>query len=545
MVRKLPGCKHRFHLDCIDNWLLHSHPTCPIDGQVVWDPISDQIEKEEKRLKQMEEQQQKQQLLNFQQNPLRINSNDIGSLGLIINYKQVVVENKPTKNSKVETLNTMQLKNKIAQNNQQINKLSIGIVGNSPMVNKSPLNISSTMTVRTNNLCAMHDQQAQICRNANQSIDLQISSSNVANVTTSTINNINSINSININNNASNLEDNARLLNRKTIKGSLLKGQKSTNVMNQNKKPTIEIKGNQVSDNRNLRSDESSSSQISNYSNKNRTHFLKTATPQKSVNSMTNLSDGLSIRRKLSLGDSRGNLLMKTSNGILNTTANYQLTKHKKPVKTSDFEKDTYDSVDIVQENETINNLSNTQIETQVGDPIDAIGTTFRESLIYQNNIDTDQAPNVHLFKSSNSSLENTIAQLSQTYLVRSSHSFNPVDNNSMNYNNDCTNNNIDSTTNNTIDSDSHTNNSVINQRDNILLNTKNLDFDLRTLNSASSKTTSDLKKTQRPKVNFDKKTSNPNPNIEDLTLNLPMAIGIQPIFVNSDFNRARCSKDD
>lgn len=49
MVRKLPGCNHKFHLDCIDNWLLHSHPTCPIDGQVVWDPIADQQEKEEKR----------------------------------------------------------------------------------------------------------------------------------------------------------------------------------------------------------------------------------------------------------------------------------------------------------------------------------------------------------------------------------------------------------------------------------------------------------------------------------------------------------------
>ena len=48
IVRKLPSCKHKFHLDCIDNWLLHSHPTCPIDGQVVWDPITAQLEKQEK-----------------------------------------------------------------------------------------------------------------------------------------------------------------------------------------------------------------------------------------------------------------------------------------------------------------------------------------------------------------------------------------------------------------------------------------------------------------------------------------------------------------
>lgn len=51
MVRKLPGCKHKFHLDCIDNWLLHSHPTCPIDGLIVWDPLTAQIDQEEKKAK--------------------------------------------------------------------------------------------------------------------------------------------------------------------------------------------------------------------------------------------------------------------------------------------------------------------------------------------------------------------------------------------------------------------------------------------------------------------------------------------------------------
>lgn len=530
MVRKLPGCKHRFHLDCIDSWLLHSHPTCPIDGRVVWDPISDQIEKEEKLLKQMEEQQQKQQLLNYQQGPLRINSNDIGSLGLIINYKQCVVENKPNKNNKVEILNTMnatKLHNRIAQN-----RLSMGVVGsNSSMANKPPLNITPSTTVKPSNLSTISDPQPQTSSQANQEVNLQIGSSGNG-----------SLNSISLTNNG---DDNARLLNRKTIKGSLLKGQKSTNVVGQNKKPSIEIKGNQVSERQNHRSEENNSSQLSNYSNRNRTQFLKTATPQKSYNSMTNLSDGISMRRKLSLGDSRGNLLMKTSNGLLQATnSNYQLSKQKQssPVKTSDFEKDTYDSVDIVDGTEaTHHNVLNTQIESQLGNQTDAIGTTYHESLIYQNNEDVEQAPG--LFRPPNSNLENTIAQLSSTYMVRSTHLLNPGS--SVNYSVDADLYNTSENDSINTSSNNQNHNVINNQRENILLNTNNIDFDLRPFNSASSKTNGDSKKAQRPKINFDKKLTNPNPNIEELSMNLPMAVGIQPIFVNSDFNNARCSKDD
>ena len=100
LVRKLPGCKHKFHVECIDNWLLHSHPTCPIDGLVVWDPVTAQLEKEENMSNKHSAKSGKDSTKGSPNSNAQINSvvQHFPSLDMIINYKKYVIENRLPKN---------------------------------------------------------------------------------------------------------------------------------------------------------------------------------------------------------------------------------------------------------------------------------------------------------------------------------------------------------------------------------------------------------------------------------------------------------------
>ena len=263
------------------------------------------------RQKQLEAQ-QLQQNLGQRLNPTK---DSISSLGLIINYKQCVVESKPPK-GKVELTKVPLVTSKSGFQSQK----------STPYKNKTSISSRRDIQKRSNN--NLNNS------NSIDNIGVFASTSAAAN------NNIQS----------SNENETSKFNNKKGLK-PLIKNQleknKSASISTQHKMPQIEVKGNRFSKQKS--SDVSlNNSQLSNYSNRNQ--FIRTALPKSNAVSMSNISDDVLLHRKHSLTDNRRNVPDVFSlNTIMGTNSNYQLTRsniNNNP-GTSDFYKDTYDSVDI------------------------------------------------------------------------------------------------------------------------------------------------------------------------------------------------------
>lgn len=245
----------------------------------------------------------------------------MSSLGLIINYKQCIVESKPPK-GKVELTKVPLVTSKLGT---QVQKSTPGSI-------KTSISSKKDSHKRSNNNLDNF--------NSIENIGVFASTSAAAN------NNLLSAN-----------DESSRINSRKGLK-PLLKNQleknKSASITTQQKMPQIEIKGNRF--NKQKSSDVSlNNSQLSNYSNRNQ--FVKTALPKSNTMSMSNISDQVLLQRKHSLNNNRDNVPDVFSlNTIMGTTSNYQLTRPSNVNPgTSDFDKNTYDSIDIDHGYENVN----------------------------------------------------------------------------------------------------------------------------------------------------------------------------------------------
>lgn len=133
LVRKLPNCKHKFHADCIDNWLLHSHPTCPIDGLVVWHPNAEeetQSNENPKKQTKISEDSQEKSKLNF----------EVPVIGLSV--KPLITLNKPQPLNKRESNVNLTKFNKILKN-RAINSHPINLANTSKTLEITGQNLNS------------------------------------------------------------------------------------------------------------------------------------------------------------------------------------------------------------------------------------------------------------------------------------------------------------------------------------------------------------------------------------------------------------------
>jgi len=315
----------------------------------------------------------------------------------------------------------------------------------------------------------------------------------------------------------------------------LLKAQLEKNRtpnISQKRAPQIEVTGSQFTHQQLLEQASLSNSQLSSYSSKNR--GLKTAQPSRSNDnkqqnssskgkSVQNLNDGIFLRRKHSLNEHSNSSVGGSSSVLLiPPKSSYQLsritakTTNGSPLirpQTSDFDKDTYDSVEITN-----------QSFAESRDLIEA----NNNNTIYHNNTDMPQAisnqvatSNIDFVPASSSHNDNNIiSQLNQFAYVNpllTGH-YNDLHNNSSSQ----------------VDEEEvpGTSTSFDVEPGSSGIRTNNLELNINGLGTWNG---SNKKKpvNSRIKVNFDKKlVSNQNQDVSGLAV-VPVSIGMQPIFVN------------
>ncbi len=306
---------------------------------------------------------------------------------------------------------------------------------------------------------------------------------------------------------------------RKSIKPLLrshLENNRTANSTHKKATP-FEVKGSQFAHQQLQEQANSSNSQLSNYSSTNRrlktTQTLRNnSNKDQSYNNKNrsehNLADGVFMRRKHSLAENFNTTVVTDSNIFsMMPKSSYQLSRIKtkapnsntliKP-QTSDFDKATFDSVeitnqlsnrenqDLIEENNNNNNVTNSNHNTDLSRNISNRDISLRQDLIFQN---------VFLTGNRNDSKNNSSNKIHEEGLT---------ENTSINF-----------------EPQAFTG-----------IRTNNLEFNPNSSN-ISEEAIKKKNSNSRIKVNFDKKLLNTkSPDVSNLEV-LPVSIGMQPIYVN------------